>query len=302
MNDHKRATVDRRDFLKLAGVGLVSASSTRLLLQPSGQAFASALNEDEVAILYDGSKCIGCRACEEACKECNNLPVETTPPSELSATTWNLIKKRAGVDQADRPFFNYQCMHCTDAACVMVCPTGALYKDKRGFVAVDESKCNGCGYCTQFCPFGVPGLKDVNLVTGEAKVGKCIFCCDNQPAEGIGQVACVEACPTGALTLDWRQSQLEAARDRVAQLKAEGFSEAKLYGESEAGGLHRLSILLDEPSAYGLPVDPQGPITLSSIWQKVIQPLGEIAIGATTLGLLVNWVVARRRIKVEEEV
>ena len=227
--------------------------------------------------------------------------METVPPSELSATTWNLIEQRQGVEEADWPFFNYQCMHCTDAACVMVCPTGALYKDKRGFVAVDEDKCNGCGYCTQFCPFGVPGLKDVNLVTGGAKVGKCIFCCQNQPQEGIGRVACVEACPTGALTLGWRESQLEVARDRVAQLKADGFSKAKLYGESEAGGLHRLSILLDEPSAYGLPPDPQGPITFASTWQNLIQPLGEIAVGATVVGLLMNFLVVRRQIKVEEE-
>ena len=269
MDNNKRAMVDRRDFLKLTGVGL-----SGLLLQPSDRASASVLDED-VATLYDASKCIGCRLCEEACKEYNNLPAEPVPPSDLSAITWNLIKKRKGVDwdlskhrkevdEAGQPFFNSQCMHCTDAACVMVCPTGALYKDKRGFVAVVEDKCNGCGYCTQFCPFGVPNLKDINLVTGEAKVGKCIFCCQNQPQEGIGRVACVEACPTGALTLGWRENQLEVARDRVAQLKADGFSKAMLYGESEAGGLHRLSILLDEPSAYGLPSDPQGPITFAS--------------------------------------
>jgi len=222
------------------------------------------------------------------------------PLSDLSAITWNLIKQRKGVDQADWPFFNFQCMHCTDAACVMVCPTGALYKDKRSFVAVDEDKCNGCGYCTQFCPFGVPGLKDINLITGEAKVGKCIFCCQNQPQEGIGRVACVEACPTGALTLDWRENQLEVARDRIAQLKADGHSKAVLYGESEAGGLHCLSILLDEPSAYGLPVDPQGPITFSSIWQKIIQPLGEVALGATVLGVITAFFVTRRNIRMEE--
>jgi formate dehydrogenase iron-sulfur subunit len=296
MDNNKRAMVDRRDFLKLTGVGL-----SGFVLQPSEQAFASTPGEDEVAILYDASKCIGCRACERACKECNNLPAEPEPPSDLSAITWNLIKQRKGVDQPDRPFFNFQCMHCTDAACAMVCPTGALYKDKRGFVAVDEDKCNGCGYCTQFCPFGVPDLKDVNLITGEAKVGKCIFCCQNQPQEGVGRVACVEVCPTGALTLDWRESQLEVARDRVAQLKAEGYSKAMLYGEREAGGLHRLSILLDEPSAYGLPVDPQEPITFSSVWQKIIQPLGEIAVGATALGLLINFLIARTQIKAEGE-
>jgi formate dehydrogenase iron-sulfur subunit len=296
MDNKKRAMVDRRDFLKLAGVGL-----SGFVLHPSDQSFASTPSADDVAILYDASKCIGCRACEIACKECNNLPAEPEPPSDLSAITWNLIKQRKGVDQSDWPFFNFQCMHCTDAACVMVCPTGALYKDKRGFVAVDEDKCNGCGYCTQFCPFGVPNLKDINLVTGEARVGKCIFCCQNQPQEGIGRIACVEACPTEALTLGWRESQLEVARDRVAQLQADGHSKAMLYGESEAGGLHRLSILLDEPSAYGLPVDPQGPITFSSTWQRIIQPLGEIAVGATALGLLISFLVARTQIKAEGE-
>jgi formate dehydrogenase iron-sulfur subunit len=295
MDNNKRAVVDRRDFLKLTGVGL-----SGLILQPSEQAFASTPGEDEVAILYDASKCIGCRDCESACKECNNLPTEPVPPSDLSAVTWNLIKQRKGVDQSDWPFFNDQCMHCTDAACMMVCPTGALYKDKKGFVAVDEDKCNGCGYCTQFCPFSVPDLKDVNLITGEAKVGKCIFCCQNQPQEGVGRVACVEACPTGALTLGWREDQLEVARDRVAQLKADGHSKAMLYGESEAGGLHRLSILLDEPSAYGLPVDPQGPIALSRVWQKIIQPLGEIALGATILGVIGAFFVTRRNIRMEE--
>jgi hypothetical protein len=99
--------------------------------------------------------------------------------------------------------------------------------------------------------------------------------------------------------LGWREKQLEVARDRVAQLKADGHSKAMLYGEIEAGGLHRLSILLDEPSAYGLPADPQGPITLSSIWQRIIQPLGEIAVGTTALGLLINFLVARTQIKAE---
>jgi hypothetical protein len=101
--------------------------------------------------------------------------------------------------------------------------------------------------------------------------------------------------------LDWRKNQLEVAKNRVAQLKAEGHSGAMLYGESEAGGLHRLSILLEKPSAYSLPIDPQGPITLSSIWQRIIQPLGEIAVGAAALGLVINFLVARTQIKAEGE-
>ncbi len=294
MDSNKRATVDRRDFLKLTGVGLGG-----LFLQPSGQAFASAPNEEDAAILYDVSKCTGCRVCEEACKEYNSLPIETTPPSDLSAIKWNLIKQRQGVDAADWPFFYYQCMHCTDAACVMVCPTEALHKDAEGFVAFDQKKCNGCGYCTQFCPFGVPHLGDVNLITGQAKAAKCTFCQEKVRA-GTGGPSCAEACPTGALTWGRRGTLLEEAKARVADLKAEGYKEARLYGESEAGGLHRLSILLDEPRAYGLPADPQGPISFSFIWQKVIQPLGGIAVGATALGLMIDWLVARTQIKVEE--
>ena len=299
MDSNKRAAVDRRDFLKLTGVGLVGASSARLLLQPSGQAFASTLNKNDVAILYDASKCIGCLVCEEACKEYNNLPVETVPPSDLSAIKWNLIKQRQGVDPADGPFFNYQCMHCTDAACVMVCPTGALYKDREGFVAFDQDKCNGCGYCTQFCPFGVPHLGDVNLITGQAQAAKCTFCQARIQA-GIGGPSCAEACPTGALTWGRRGALLEEAKARVADLIAEGHSGARLYGESEAGGLHRLSILLDEPSAYGLPADPQGPITFASTWQKIIQPLGEVALGTALLGVIGAFLVTRRNIRMEE--
>jgi formate dehydrogenase iron-sulfur subunit len=295
MDKNKRTTVNRRDFLKFSGAGL-----TGLLLQPWEQVCASPRGKNEVAILYDASKCLGCRACERACKECNNLPLEPEPPSDLSAITWNLIKKRQEVDEADWPFFNYQCMHCTDAACVVVCPTGALYKDEKGFVALDEDKCNGCGYCTHFCPFGAPHLKEIELVTGKAKAGKCIFCCQNQPQEGVGRVACVEACPTGALRLDWREKLVDEAKIRVAELKAEGRNGARLYGEREAGGLHRLSILLDEPSAYDLPDDPQAPIIFSNVWQKIVQPLGLTAFGVTMLGITGAFITTRRTIKMEE--
>jgi len=295
MDNNKRLTMDRRDFLRLSGAGLGG-----LFLQLSAHGSASAAGEGDVAILYDASKCLGCRACETACKECNDLPAEPEPPSGLSAITWNLIKQRKGVALDAQPFFNLQCLHCTDAACVMVCPTGALYKDHRGFVAFDEDQCNGCGYCTQFCPFGVPHLKDANPVTGEAKAGKCIFCCQNQPQEGVGRVACVEACPTGALRLDWRQKLVDEAKIRVSELKATGHGKATLYGEKEAGGLHRLSILLDEPSAYGLPDDPQAPITFSRIWQKIVQPLGTAAFGAALLGITGTFLVTRRMIKMEE--
>jgi formate dehydrogenase iron-sulfur subunit len=294
MNINKQRPVDRRGFIKLAGVGLGG-----LLLHPSYDAFAAGPNTDELSILYDASKCIGCRACEEACKAYNRLPSERQAPSDLSAVTWNLIRQRRDVDPADHPFFNQQCMHCTEAACVMVCPTGALYTDERGFVAFDAAQCNGCGYCTQFCPFGVPHLGAVNTLSGEAQAGKCNFCQDRVRA-GYGGPSCAEACPTGALSWGRRTDLLAQGRDRVASLQAEGYGLASLYGAKEAGGLHRLSILLDEPAAYGLPEDPAAPIAFSGVWQRVIQPLGGVAVGATGLGLIINWLVARRQIRVEE--
>jgi formate dehydrogenase iron-sulfur subunit len=291
--------LNRRDFLKLSGTALASG----IALSPANVG-ALPSREGEIGILYDASKCVGCRACQEACKDWNKLPVETTDPQELyetpldlSADTWTLIKlNKSG--QADWHFFSYQCMHCTDAACVTVCPTGALFKDERGFTAMDQDKCNGCGYCTQFCPYGVPHLKVENLLTGEAKAAKCTFCQDRIWG-GLGGPSCAEACPVGALVWGEWEELLDKAKERVAVLHDQGLGGARLYGETETGGLHRLSIIFDEPRQYNLPENPPG--ALASIWQNIIQPLGEIAVGATALGLVVNFLVARRLIKVEEE-
>jgi formate dehydrogenase iron-sulfur subunit len=320
-------SLDRRQFIKLAGVGM---GGLLLSSQDAGISRAQGARDD-VAILYDTAKCIGCRACQEACREWNGTPAQIVEsgglydtPSELSGETWTLIKLAR--PDTEWPFINYQCQHCTDAACVNVCPTGALFHDERGFVSLDQEKCNGCGYCTQFCPYGVPGLTDTglvaieasprqrprylqstsaaggtggNLLTGEAIAGKCTFCQDRLNG-GIGGPFCVERCPTGALTWGNRNNLLEQARARISELKSQGFDGAQLYGENEAGGLHRLSILLDEPSRYGIPADPRPPIVFGAVWQRVIQPLGGIAVGATALGLMINWLVARTQIKAEE--
>jgi formate dehydrogenase iron-sulfur subunit len=292
--------LNRRDFLRLSGTALAGG----IALSPANVGALSS-REGELGILYDASKCVGCRACQEACKDWNKLPGETTDPQELyetpldlSADTWTLIKLNKS-DQADWHFFSYQCMHCTDAACVTVCPTGALFKDERGFTALDQEKCNGCGYCTQFCPYGVPHLKTESVLTGKAKAAKCTFCQDRIWG-GLGGPSCVEACPVEALVWGEWEELLDQARERVAVLRDQGLSGARLYGETETGGLHRLSIIFDQPRQYNLPDNPPG--ALAGIWQNIIQPLGEIAVGATALGLVVNFLVARRLIKVEEEV
>lgn len=294
MRANEQGMVDRRDFLKLAGAGVGG-----LLLSPSGPALAATAGEGDVAILYDASQCLGCRACERACKEYNHLPDVQAPNSGLSATTWNVMEQREGVGLVDRPFFNYQCMHCTDAACVTVCPSGALARDEKGFVSFDEGKCIGCGYCTQFCPFGVPHLRDVNLITGEAKSAKCTFCQDKTRA-GSGGPSCAEACPTGALTWGKRETLLTEARARVSELKTEGHSGALLYGENEAGGLHRLSILLDEPAAYGLPTDLRGAITVAWIYKKIVKPASLVVFGMALVGVTTAFTLARRAIHMEE--
>ena len=259
------------------------------------------------AMLIDVSKCIGCRACQVACKEWNDLPGEETDnwgsyenPPDLSPNTWNRIAfreiEREG-GQVAWLFWPVRCMHCTDAPCVRVCPTGALFKDPLGFTAYDASKCNGCGYCTQFCPFGIPRLKETDF-WGKGKATKCTFCQDRVTN---GQIpACAKACPTGAIEYGDRNELVAEGRARVQALKGRGLTEANLYGENLLGGLGMMYVLTDPPSVFDLPEDPSG--ALADVWQSWIQPLGGIAIGATAVGLLLNFLVARRQIKVEEEV
>jgi formate dehydrogenase iron-sulfur subunit len=303
VSNSSAAPLNRRGFLKLSGAGL-----SAWLVHPSGEALAATPAQLELAILYDASKCIGCRACERACAEYNGLPAPEEHNTELSSTAWNLIVTREGVDPDDHPYFNYQCMHCTDAACAMGCPSGALAIDERGFVSFDQNICIGCGYCTEFCPFGIPHLGEVNLITGEARAAKCTFCQDKVRAltdESLcgcpeGGPSCAEACPTGALTWGERETLLAEAKARVSELKAEGYSGALLYGEDEAGGLHRLSILLDEPSAYGLPKDPGTRFFLARLWRKIIQPAGFGIFGAALVGVATAYGLARRNIHMEE--
>ncbi len=164
-------------------------------------------------------------------------------------------------------------------------------------MVLDQSRCNGCGYCSQFCPFQIPQLEIMNAFTGAAKSHKCTFCADR-----VGQgyeTSCAAACPFGAITFGDREKLIAQGKARVKALQARGSSDALLYGEKELGGLHVLYVLEQKPRYYGLPENPQYPVIPRVL--DVVKGLGYVALGATAVGLGINWVIARRNIRAEED-
>ena len=261
------------------------------------------------AMLIDESRCTACRGCQVACKQWNDLEgwgyshatnsgSYENPPC-LSPQTWTRIKfsEYEGGDGFRWLFLKEGCMHCGDPACVRSCPTGALKHQPDGRVTVQPDLCNGCGYCTQFCPFHVPKLEVSNLLTGRAKVSKCNFCQDRTDNNMIP--ACVKTCPAQALFWGDRDKMVDAGKKRVQALQANGFKNASLYGENLVGGLGRLYVLIEKPEAYGLPVNPRYPY-LTTLWQDIVHPLGKVAMGGSLLTVLAAWFIIRRNIKMEE--
>lgn len=243
---------NRRSFLKFLGL----ASGSMLLKPLKSSAAIRPQFKGEIAVLYDASKCVGCKSCQNACKRVNYLPPEVDPtgiydaPMGLSEKTWSLVELAKKGDP--HPFFFSRCFHCTDASCVNVCPTGACHHLKNGAVIIDQNWCIGCGYCAQACPFGVPHL---GLGKEKATSRKCILCFrllkKGEPP------ACVANCTTGALSFGPRKDMVLKGRKKVDELRGNGYPNANLYGDTELGGMHHLSILLDKPSVYGLPEHPK---------------------------------------------
>ena len=216
----------------------------------------------EKAILIDTSKCIACKVCQIACKQWNELPAgeseffATTDgyenPSDLSSHTYNLIKFHSSEKANGDPdwlFRKYQCMHCTEAACLASCPVSTIKRADNGFVWIDRTGCIGCGTRVQVCPFSIPHLSDG---TGEEDDGvtksyKCWGCQDRQ-TNGI-EPACVKPCAPDAAVYGDRDALVDQANARVSKLGGE----ANVYGVDELGGLHYIYVLLREPSFYGLP-------------------------------------------------
>ncbi|MBU0490622.1 MAG: 4Fe-4S dicluster domain-containing protein [Chloroflexi bacterium] len=265
-----------------------------------------------MAMYIDASKCTACRGCQVACKQWNELEGwdyshtvnrgSYENPFQLTPQTWTRIKF---TEVDDGPMGHVQwlflkegCMHCGDPVCVKVCPTSALKKHEMGIVTFEKELCNGCGYCSQFCPFGIPKMEVVNQVTGDALSSKCVFCQD-RTTNGL-LPACVKTCPAKALDWGAWDDMVSKAQARVGELEAKGYSNAQVYGDTQIGGLGRIYVLANKPELYGLPANPQYPV-LATLWQDIVQPLGGLAIAGTAVALGVNWLIARRKIHVEEE-
>ncbi len=230
------------------------------------------------AMLVDFSLCIGCRACQIACKQWNKNGVETTEnfgsvenPPDLSSRTWTRIKY---IEEGKNPnvkwlFRRVMCQHCTDAACEKVCPPKAISHQEGTAVVIDQAKCTGCKYCISACPFSVPRYDETS---NTAK--KCTLCID-RISNGLIP-ACAKVCAPGAVKFGERADMVKLGQERVTALKAAGNAAAALYGETDLGGLGVMMVMTEKPDVYGLPVAPTIPVTIG-LWQDILKPLTIIA-------------------------
>jgi formate dehydrogenase iron-sulfur subunit len=248
----------------------------------------------------DTTTCIGCKACEVACKEWNLIPVDglvftgdsLDNTGQLDANTWRhvaFIEQRKPLrvpaepqDEDEEPFrwlmSSDVCKHCTHAACLEVCPTGALFRTEFGTVVVQEDVCNGCGYCVPACPFGVLDKREIG---GDGRMWKCTLCYDRLKDDRTP--ACAMACPTESIQFGELDDLRRRAADRLDKVREDGFAGAHLYGEGPGdgvGGFGAFFLLLDEPEVYGLPPAPVDPTyELGSMWKAAAAAGAAIAVG-----------------------
>jgi formate dehydrogenase iron-sulfur subunit len=259
-----------------------------------------------VGFFTDTSVCIGCKACEVACKEWNDVPedglnllgMSYDNTGELNANTWRHVAfieqpqpppaptagprepEFLGMPTVDLPgrqrnpaegsefrwlMSSDVCKHCTHAACLDVCPTGALFRTEFGTVVIQEDICNGCGYCIPACPYGV-----IDQRKDDGRAWKCTMCYD-RIGDGL-MPACATACPTQSIQYGPLDELRERAAQRVETLHDSGVSEARLYGHDPTdgvGGNGAFFLLLDSPEVYGMPPDPVVTTRdLPAMWRK----------------------------------
>ncbi len=262
-----------------------------------------------VGFFTDTSVCIGCKACEVACKEWNQVPEDGLSFTGMSydntqglgADSWRHVafieqpKRLArqitagsvGADGQLRWLMSSDvCKHCTEAACLDVCPTGSLFRTEFGTVVVQEDVCNGCGYCVPACPYGV-----IDQRRGDGRAWKCTLCYDRLQVDL--EPACAKACPTDSIQFGTLDELRVRAEDRLASLQAAGVGDARLYGDDPqdgVGGTGAFFLLLDEPETYGLPPDPLVTTRdLPAMWRNV-----GLAAAALAAAVSVTFVGSKR--------
>ncbi len=254
----------RRGFLKAVGTGAGALAAAPAALASSGA--APHLNNNELGMLYDATKCVGCKACMSACKRENNeqgnlrcdqaaFDTNETPlwdaPNDLSGNNRTVIKlyKESGKPWS---FVKHSCMHCQDPACVSVCPVKALVKDREtGVVHYDKTACIGCRYCQLACPFNIPKFQWDRPIP---QIVKCNFCMQTT-LKTKGITACADACPTGAILFGKRKDLLREARARINAFPSK--YQPAIYGEHEVGGANHLYLSSVPFTKLGLPVLPE---------------------------------------------
>jgi formate dehydrogenase iron-sulfur subunit len=251
----------------------------------------------EVAKLIDVSSCIGCKACQVACMQWNDLRDDVGDnigtydnPRDLTPSSWTVMRFSEVETKAPPPNEETRlewlirkdgCMHCDDPGCLKACPApGAIVKYTNGIVDFISENCIGCGNCVTGCPFDVPRISQK-----DNKAYKCSLCSDRV---GVGlEPACVKACPTGAIRFGSKEDMLDFGAGRVTDLKERGYAQAAVYNPQGVGGTHVMYVLQhgDQPELYhGLPADPKISM-LVSLWKGVAKPLAVAAmVGAVVAG------------------
>ncbi|MGH2817218.1 MAG: formate dehydrogenase subunit beta [Actinomycetota bacterium] len=261
----------------------------------------------EVSKIVDIDLCIGCKACEVACKEWNDLEVEEThnfggyqSHEDLTANTWDLMRfNEVDLDDGGLAWLirKDSCLHCEDPGCLLACPApGAIVQYENGIVDFDEDKCIGCQYCIAGCPFDIPRFDSETK-----KVYKCTMCVDR--VSNSLEPACVKACPTGSIKFGTKEDMRLYGEEKVAKLQDRGFDDALLYDPEGVNGVHMMYVVPrgEMVEEYGLPKDPT--VKAASFFPVMsgLRKLGSIATWAGILGSIVFFLRSGRRFPPPED-